>query len=41
MKEEKGKEEEREEEEGMRKRKGQQGRLTFPSLETLCSFPKL
>lgn len=29
MKEEKGKEEEREEEEGMRKRKGQQGRLTF------------
>lgn len=29
MKEEKGKEEEREDEEGMRKRKGQQGRLTF------------
>lgn len=41
MKEEMGKEEEIEEEGGMRKRKDQQGRLTFPSLETLGSFPKL
>ena len=38
MKEEKGKEEEREEEGGMRERKDQQGRLTFPSLETWVHF---